>query len=228
MFKKIILSLLFTLVAGAEGELLKASLRFQIWVPQSAGGIMIEADPSLKREPIKEELLIQQGDSFLAFRCGELRKSAAVDYIGQPELVVWRAGEAGEKVEVARCELPTSGKYRVILMKSGNGYQALPIPLDSEALSKGEIQMVNTTQRAIVVQQHENRALLLRKGVTKTMKLANPHQPTVHLTIKTLRESKWVAEYSRPYTLCRNARSVCFFYETQSSRRLQMKFFSGL
>lgn len=228
MFKIIILSLLFTLMAGAEGELLKASLRFQIWVPQSAGGIMIEPDPSLKREPIHEELLIQQGDSFLAFHCGELRRSAAVDYIGLPELVLWRAGAEGGKVEVARCPLPASGKYRVILMKSENRYQALPIPVDSEALSKGEIQMVNTTQRAIVVKQHESRAIMLRRGVSKTMKLVNPQQPTVHLTINTRRESKWVKEYSRPYTLVKYARSVCFFYETKSSRRLQMKFFSGL
>lgn len=227
MLRYFLLSLLFSLSGIAEEELLRASLRFQIWVPQGSVGIMIEADPSLRREPVQEELFLQSGETYFPVLCRELRRSAEVEYVGGAELLLHRSDGETKEV-VARCWLPDSGEFRVILMKQGDGYQAFPVPLDSEKLAPGCVQMVNTTSRAVTVQQHQRRAVLLRRNEVKLMRLAQPHEPTVHLTIRARRNSKWVAEYSRPYTLRKNARTVCFFYETESSKRLQMKFFSGL
>ena len=227
MLRYFVLSLLFSLNVIAEEEVLRASLRFQIWVPQSDGGIMIEADPSLRREPVQEDLFLEAGGAFLPIRCQELRRSAQLKYVGTPELQLHRSVGETKKV-VARCLLPASGEFRIILMLQGDGYLAFPIPLDSERLPKGCVQMVNMTRRAVIAQPHGARAIMLRRNAVKVMKIAQSQQPTMHLTIKARREGQWVEEYSRPYTLRKNARSVCFLYETDSSRRLQLKFFSGL
>ncbi|MFC5051348.1 hypothetical protein ACFPK9_12085 [Rubritalea spongiae] len=213
--------LIFSVCLSADEALIEAKLRFLVWRDQVNGGLLIDSSQVQRREAVDELVHLLLGEERVEVRLSSLRCSSSIEYRGDGTVSLLR--QAGETVQF---KLPANGDYYVLLRPKEGSYVIFSV--ETSRMREGEILIVNHSQYRCALKEAAGERLLISAGKSSLLKREDAAEHSCHFTLHCWREGKWRPVSSRYYSLDPRSKSLCVLYCDEGSRRLRLRFFSGL
>lgn len=225
---------------------MKAKLSFAVWNMELTKGVQVAGGEGQSDRPkrVEGEFFLKLGEKYVKVAYREGRKSPAYQYIGPGQCVFYAREQATDEEgrehvykPIGQVMLPQSGEYVVMLRTLGgkggkNGkLTTILLPYSDQFLEKGMISVMNFTDREVVlVPDNQKRKLALKPKASGKIKLKSADASGVFLQMYSRKSSDdpWKIEFSRAYSIFKNAKSACILYQEKQGGGVKVKFFSGL